>query len=242
MVLIDEPTKRHMCPVTLFLSMAIADGVIDDIDQTSDIASLCRGHPQSGWLLLRYKQDASRLPVLRRTGNKSRVISSCCTKPSVLNAMMQAQLNRAGHEETFATMLRDIRNATQREKRRKTAAGHVDTEIFLIGRGQAKCISAIPASELVTPLQVDTNTFQKPANLESPYPLPYVLEVQLKYDITRSMIVSYLFRSYAAYHAIPDILYPFVKAAESIAYEPYYADASPNASGGCPWCDAQLKR
>jgi hypothetical protein len=28
MVLIDEPTKRHMCPVTLFLSMAIADGVI----------------------------------------------------------------------------------------------------------------------------------------------------------------------------------------------------------------------
>jgi hypothetical protein len=241
MVLIDEPTKRHMCPVTLFLSMAIADGVIDGINQTSDIASLCRGHQQPEWLLLRYKQDASRLPVLRRTGNRSRVISSCSIKSSILYAMMQAQLERAGHEETFATMLRDIRNATQREKRRKTTAAHVDAESFLIGRGQAKCISAIlPGSELATPL--DTKIFHTPATMKSPYPLPSVLDVQLKYDMTRSMIISYLYGSYAAYHTIPDILYPFVKAAESVAYEPYYVDASPNSAGGCPWCNIRLKR
>jgi hypothetical protein len=137
-------------------------------------------------------------------------------------------------------MLRDIRNATQREKRQKTAAGYVNAETFLIRRGQAKCFSVILASEPVTPL--DTTTFRTPASLKSPYPLPYVLDVQLKYDITRSIIISYLYGSYAAYHAIPDILYPFVKAAESVAYEPYYADALPSASGGCPWCDARLKR
>jgi hypothetical protein len=91
--------------------MAIADGVIDGIG--SDIASLC-SHQQSGWLLLPYKQDSPHLPVLRRTGNKSRVISSCSIKPSVLYTMMQAQLNQGGHKETFATMLRDMRNAIQR--------------------------------------------------------------------------------------------------------------------------------
>jgi hypothetical protein len=40
MMLIDEPTKRYMCPVTLFLSMAIADGVIKGISCGSDISSL----------------------------------------------------------------------------------------------------------------------------------------------------------------------------------------------------------
>jgi hypothetical protein len=101
MILIDEPTKRHMCPVTLFLSMAIADGVIDGIGCCSDIASLYG----NGWLLLPYKEGFSRLSILRRTGNKSRVISSCSMKPSVLYTMMQAQLERAGHKKTFATML-----------------------------------------------------------------------------------------------------------------------------------------
>jgi hypothetical protein len=240
MILIDEPTKRHMCPVTLFLSMAIADGVIEGIDRSSEIASLFRSYQHSGWLLLPYKQDTSQLPVLRRTGNRTRVISSCGIKPLVLYTMMQALLDRAGHGETFATMLRDIRNATQREKRRKTTAVHPGAETILVGRGQAKCLSAILASEVVA--SQETNTFHTPASSKSPYPLPHVVDVQLRYDITRSTIISYLYGSYAAYHAIPDILHPFVKAAEPVAYEPYYADASPNASGGCPWCDTQLKR
>jgi hypothetical protein len=105
--------------------MAIADGVIDGIDFSSDIASLC-SHQQFQWLLLPYEQGLSHLSVLRRAGNKSRVISSYSMKPSALYTMMQAQLERAGHEETFATMLRDIGNATQRGKRRRIAADYVD--------------------------------------------------------------------------------------------------------------------
>jgi hypothetical protein len=239
MILIDEPTKRHMCPVTLFLLIAIADGVINGISCSSDIATLYGNRQQPGWLLLQYKEGFSRLSILRRTGNKSRVISSCSRKPSVLYTMMQAQLERAGHEKTFATMLRDVRNATQRGKRRKIAADQ-DYATLLIGRGQGKCVSEILASELVVPL--DATTFHTSANLTSPYPLPHVLDIQLKYDTTRSMIISYLYGSFAAYDAIPDILYSFVRAAALVAYEPYYVDASPDASGSCPWCNARLKR
>jgi hypothetical protein len=215
--------------------MAIADGVIDGIDCSSDIASLYDSRQQSGWLLLPYKQSLAHLPVLGKTGNKSRVISSCSMKPSVLYTMTQAQLERAGHERTFATMLRDIRNASQREKRSKIAADHI-----LIGCGQGRCVSAILASDLNVPF--DPNTFHTPASLRMPYPLPHVLNVQLKYDTTRSVIISYLYGSYAAYDAIPDILYPFIRAAASVAYEPYYVDASPDTSGCCPWCNIRLKR
>jgi hypothetical protein len=48
MMLMDEPTKRYMCPVTLFLSMAIADGVIKGIGCGSDISSLYGSRQQSG--------------------------------------------------------------------------------------------------------------------------------------------------------------------------------------------------
>jgi hypothetical protein len=149
--------------------------------------------------------------------------------------MMQAQLERAGHEETFATILQDIRNATQREKRRKIAANYI-----LVGRGQGKCVSAILASEMNMPF--DTKTFYTSASFKLPYLLPHVLNVQLKYDTTQSVIIYYLYRSYAAYNAIPDILYPFVRAATSVAYELYYVDTSPDASGSCLWCNAWLKR
>ena len=44
MVLTDEPKKRHMCPVTLFLSMAIADGVVEGVDRSDDIALLMPSH------------------------------------------------------------------------------------------------------------------------------------------------------------------------------------------------------
>jgi hypothetical protein len=207
--------------------MAIADGVIDGISCSSEIASLYGSRQQSLWLLLPYKQTLLRLPVLRRTGNKSRVISSCSMKPSLLYTMVQAQLERAGHNETFTTMLRDIRNATQQEKRRQIAADHI-----LIRRRQGRCVSAILASKLIMPF--DIKTFYTPASLRSPYSLPHMLNVQLKYNTTRLVIISYLYGLYAAYNAIPNILYPFVRAAASVAYEPHYVDASPDASRCCP--------
>ena len=240
MILIDEPTNRHLCPVTLFLSMAIADGVVDGITCDSDIAALSSHCQQSGWLPLPYKLGSLHLPVLRRTGNRSRVMSSCIMKPSALYIMMQEQFDRAGHEATFSTMLRDVRNANQRERRRKAATDHMNAETLLMGRGQGRCISTILAFEPTIP--PEKKTFHTTASLQPPYPLPHMVDVQLRYDLTRSTIISYLFGSYAVYHTLPDILYAFAKAAESVAHEPFYVDAFPDASGSCPWCGAQLKR
>jgi hypothetical protein len=39
-MLIDKPTKRYMCPVTLFLLIAIADSVIKGISCGSNILLL----------------------------------------------------------------------------------------------------------------------------------------------------------------------------------------------------------
>jgi hypothetical protein len=94
---------------------------------------------------------------------------------------MQAQLDQGGHKETFATMPWGMRNAIQWGKRRKITAECVDGGTLLIGRGQGKCVSAILASELVMPF--GTKTFHTPASLKSPYPLPHVLNVQIKYDL-----------------------------------------------------------
>lgn len=135
-------------------------------------------------------------------------------------------------------MLQDNRNANQQERRQKTAA-NVNTKTILVGRGQGNCVSTILSFE---PTILDANTFHTSASLKSPYPLPYVVDIQLKYNITRSTILSYLYGSYAMYHTIPDILLPFVSAAKLVAYEPFYADALPNASRACLQCNVQLKR
>lgn len=108
-----------MCPVSLFLSMAIADGVIAGVNQSSDLEALPI-HQWPEWTLLPYRDDYVDLSVLRRTGNKSRQLSSCTMKSPSVYKMMQAQIRRAGHLETYMIILRDLRNASHCERRRKS--------------------------------------------------------------------------------------------------------------------------
>ncbi|KAF1840107.1 uncharacterized protein K460DRAFT_202525 [Cucurbitaria berberidis CBS 394.84] len=232
MVLVDDPTKRHMCPVTLFLSMAIADGLIDAIHQASEVQQW------PNWTPLPYSPNLVHLPVLRRTGNKSRLISSCEMKPTVLHRIMHAQIQRAGHEETFATLLRDVRTATQRDKR----LINIDFAPLLIGRGQGQTVSRLLGPQLdLRNLCRDTKTFATGSSiLKDPFPLPSIVQIQLRYDVTRLMIISCLYE--ISCNTIPDILRPFIKAAESVAYEPYYLDAEPDAQGACRWCGIRLPR
>jgi hypothetical protein len=118
MLLADMPGQRQICPVTLFLALAVADNAIDGVHCTDGFATLLR-RPWSGWISLRYRDGVDRLSVLRRTGNKSKAISSCLMKPSVLQKMMQAQISRAGHEDTFVNIVQDVRKSSCREKRRE---------------------------------------------------------------------------------------------------------------------------
>lgn len=119
MILVDDPSNRHMCPVTLFLALAIADGALEGVHPCSGLAAL-HFPDWPGWLQVPYSANATHLPVIRRTGNKSRVLSSCAMKPSSLDKMMQGQIERAKHVQTFAMIVQDVRKATQREKRRES--------------------------------------------------------------------------------------------------------------------------
>lgn len=118
MILVDNPSNRQMCPVTLFLALAIADGVISDIHEACGLTSLAV-HSWPRWTLLPYNGNFLHLPVMRRTGNKSRILSSCPMKPSALDRMMHELVQRAGHQITLATIIQDNRKAAQREKRRR---------------------------------------------------------------------------------------------------------------------------
>ena len=117
MILVDSPGQRHICPVTLFLALAIADGAIKGISSRDDLLVLA-GREHSDCITLPYNHNVGHLPVLRRTRSKSKAMSSCAMKSSVLHKMMQAQISRAGHENTFNDLLRDVRMSSQREKRR----------------------------------------------------------------------------------------------------------------------------
>jgi hypothetical protein len=116
MILADNPNQRHVCPVTLFLAFAIADNAIASINCKEDFATLLRLE-WSGWISLRYKDNAGQLSVMRRTGNKSKTMSSCAMKPSVLCKMMQAQISRSSHATTLTKLLQDARMSSLREKR-----------------------------------------------------------------------------------------------------------------------------
>jgi hypothetical protein len=80
LLLADEPNNRSMCAVTLFLSLANADGVLSALTCTENFASL-HLDDGTGWVpvVLPYKLGSGPLPVQRRTGagNRSKAMSSC---------------------------------------------------------------------------------------------------------------------------------------------------------------------
>jgi hypothetical protein len=116
MLLADQPEQRQLCPVTPFLALAIADGAIEGIQCADDFRAMAASE-WSGCISLRYANDAGDKPIFRRTGNRSKVISSCSIKASGLQKNLQAQVTRAGHECTFSNMLLDARTSSQRLKR-----------------------------------------------------------------------------------------------------------------------------
>jgi hypothetical protein len=87
MILADALSDCHMCPVSLFVALAIADGAFEGIMSSDDFLSL-GALDWSGYITVPYKQETGRRPVLRRTGNKSNTISPCAMKPSTLYKMI----------------------------------------------------------------------------------------------------------------------------------------------------------
>jgi hypothetical protein len=121
MVLADDPFKRHMCPVTLFFALAIADGVIENVSHIHDLNTVAT-QDWPGWAVLQYKDGMRDLPVLRRTSYVSTTMTQHAMKPKALDKMTRNQFIRAGHETTLGIILEDNRraaNSFRRERKSK---------------------------------------------------------------------------------------------------------------------------
>lgn len=73
-------------------------------------------------------------------------------------------------------------------------------------------------------------------------PIDQAVEAQLKYDTTRTSLVSYLYGVCSSFTQLNEILWLFVEAAGRYASKLYYPGAEPDAKGNCPWCSQKLTR
>jgi hypothetical protein len=117
MILADDPSKRRMCPVTIFLSLALADGVVQGVQKGHHLASIDIGESPA-WKVVKYKPELLDLPVMRRASNNVLLQSRALT-PNLLHKMMQTQIQRAGHAQTFQKIREDVKKAAERESRRR---------------------------------------------------------------------------------------------------------------------------
>ena len=116
MILADNPSKRHICPVTIFLALALADGVIDGV-QGHHLTSLEIGEFPA-WKVINYKPETLDLPVMRRALHNA-LSPSRALSPNDLHKTVHTLVQRAGHISTWNAIRDDNKKAAEREKRRR---------------------------------------------------------------------------------------------------------------------------
>ncbi|KAF2000210.1 hypothetical protein P154DRAFT_576229 [Amniculicola lignicola CBS 123094] len=235
MIIADNPRRRYMCPVTLFLALAISDGIISQVNGPEDLLSL--EVPQwPTWTTIPYRQETG-IAIIRCTWNQSRNMSPVhAMKPSSLDKMMRAQIKRANHTATMAAIVEDNKR-TSRAMKKLNEDGTLHP--ILIGRGQGELVYDLLGNQLLSLTNTPWNiSFINDGNCELRPAMPLVdeMQAQLRYDPSRLDIISYLFGACNYLINLPDILWPFVEASNAVPYELYFQDAEPNETGGCPWC------
>lgn len=249
MILADDPTKRHMCPVTIFLAMAIADGVISSGQLDSQF-------PQ--WKMLQYAVEKQRLAVWRRCLPYKPILSSRELKSSVLLDQLKAQISRAGHEDTWKIIVDDNKRASRREKQRMWTiivayyySDHLQglsealVPHLLLGRGQGRTIFNLLTPHLapISNMPWEASTFAKCSQNEKPQALCNIVKLQMRYDLSRCSIVTLCFdKIWGSFLRLQDTLWAFQEAAAHVAPEPYYDLARPDSLGNCPYCSLSIDR
>jgi hypothetical protein len=123
MILADDYQHQNLCSVALFLSIVIADGAFCGMNTPNDLAAVdVPACPE--WTTPPYRTDLSHLPVLRRSGKKRCNMSTYTSKLYTRNYMVQAQINHAGHKETFSAITQDAHNTVSKEKK-TTSSDHL---------------------------------------------------------------------------------------------------------------------
>jgi hypothetical protein len=250
MMLVDDPVHRHLCPVTLFLGLAISDGAFAYLKDAQDLKELpIPIWPQ--WASLPYHPGFQQVPVLRRLGNQSRVISSVAMKSFPLYKMVQGQILRGEHQQTFATITRDVRSAVTRESKSESTNGHGNHRSpeyivesarpsLVIGRGQGFAVLELLIFENLDFSNITTSTknvlsFQD--FILFPGFIPRKVQIQLRYDKCRAAIVSRLYD--LREDDLLETISILAAASRAIAFEPYFPDAGPEVHGRCglKWCN-----
>jgi hypothetical protein len=116
---------------------------------------------------------------------------------------------------------------------------------LLVGRAQGSNVYELIATKPALWLDLIQGSIQSSYTSEvfaSPLPLPGVVDVQLRYDVTRRDIISAFYSGTNTWQQLLHALWPIAKASASEPHEPFYVDASPDMNGMCPWCNVQLSR
>ncbi|KAF1363482.1 hypothetical protein EJ07DRAFT_152290 [Lizonia empirigonia] len=100
-ILPEIPSKRYMCPVTWFLSLAFADNVFEDIGSYHDLPSI---QPIEGSVKFtaRYRADALERPIMRgmypnKSMSQNRIWTYDC-----FNTALKGVGQRAGYQENLS--------------------------------------------------------------------------------------------------------------------------------------------
>lgn len=124
LLLVENPNDRSLCPVSLFVALAIADNVIPRNFQSACTAQL-------PWIELVYAKGANNLPVFRQAGNDRKLLMFKAIKPKAMTKLLRAITIRAQMEQIFRTIQED--NLRSREQE------HTSKELVNLIRIMAYC-------------------------------------------------------------------------------------------------------
>jgi hypothetical protein len=101
MLLYEERSSRQTCPVTYFLALALADGVLEKCNTIHDIHAK-RYAPGSSIYRYSYKPEAKERPILRSVGSDGAVCSDRILTYNCLNGALKGLGQRAEYEENLS--------------------------------------------------------------------------------------------------------------------------------------------
>jgi hypothetical protein len=108
------------------------------------------------------------------------------------------------------------------------------------GRGQTVAVAAL----LATSVEILSSSESDPTQLDSLMrnnSISDIVQIQLRYDTSRSRVVFGLYGTFAYQH-LSDMLGHLASATAAASPEPCNLDAAPDVYRQCPWCGLRSAR
>jgi hypothetical protein len=102
MMLYEGPTERHLCPITYFLALALADGALKNYSSISDLVAV-RPIPGQQAVTFAINPEMSKTPFLRAIENDGTLSSCMIPSYACINNMVKGTGERAGYKQRLST-------------------------------------------------------------------------------------------------------------------------------------------